>query len=138
MKFISINDFCSALYCAYVNGRELTPTATGQIQFTARVLDKGGDEYYRVECDGVRDFVHTSESPSPSRPEDRTELSVIELEGEPRNWRVWFNPWYVEVLEFRCDTIRINGSEVRGKGHRLQDTIPIGRPQIPPYQARAT
>jgi hypothetical protein len=138
VKFISINDFCSALYCACVNGEELRPTATAQIRFTARVLDKGTEEYYRVECDCVRDFVHTSESPSRSRSEDRTELSVVELEGEPTNWRVWFNPWYLAVIEFRCDTIRINGSEVRGKGHRRQDAIPIGRPQIPPYQARAT
>jgi hypothetical protein len=138
VKFVSIDDFCSALYCAYVNGREFRSTTAGQIQFTARILDAGVEEYYLVECDGVRDLVRQSESPDPRRPEDRTELSVVELEGEPRNWRLWFNPWYLEQIEFRCDTIRINGSEVRGKGHRLQDALPIARPQIPPYQSRPT
>jgi hypothetical protein len=138
VKVVSITDFCSALYCAFVNGQEFTPTATGQIRFTARVLDNGAEEYYRVECAGVRNFVRKSELPGPTRPEDRTELSVVELEGEPNNWRVWFNPWYLEEIEFRCDTLRINGAEVRGKGHRLQDALPIGRPLIPPYQSRAT
>jgi hypothetical protein len=136
-KFVSINDFCSALYCGFVNDHELAPTS-GQIRFTARVMDGMSEEYYRVECDGVRDFVRRSESPAPSEPDDRTELSVVELKGEPGKWCLWFNPFYRHEIEFGCDVIRINGSEVRGKGGRLQDELPASRPQLPPHPSRAT
>ena len=90
---ISIPDFCAALYCAEGRWDALSTAPTGRIVLTARALDTGREDYYHVEFLGVRDYhVQTDSSRPESERGDRLELSVVELEGEPGAWRVWFNP----------------------------------------------
>jgi hypothetical protein len=48
-----------------------------------------------------------------SHPQSSLELSVVGLEqGEDRQWKVYFNPWYTAELEFECERILVDGSEV--------------------------
>jgi hypothetical protein len=138
MVEISIEDFCIALYCAYTRYDAVAPDAAGTISFTARALDADREDYYRVQCIGVRDYSFRSESQdSKWGPEDRLELSVVELEGAPGNWRVWFNPFYTHQIEFRCRQLRVNGAEVVGRGKHLQDELPDRAANVPPYSPGA-
>jgi hypothetical protein len=138
MTEISIEDFCIALYCAYTRFDSLAPDAAGRITFTARTLDSDHEEYYRVECVSVRDFAYRSEVRDDNwGPEDRLELSVVELEGAPGSWRVWFNPFYLHEIEFRCRQLRLNGAEVVGGGKHLQDELPSRAAKVPPYSPGA-
>ncbi len=134
---VSIEDLCIALYCAYTHPDALKPNASGRIAFTARLLDEDRENYFRAEFEQVRDYTYRTESGHELGPEDRLELSVIELEGEPHDWRVWFNPWYLHEIEFRCGRILLNGAEVVGSGRHIQDGLPKRAPLIPPYQAGA-
>jgi len=138
MAEISIEDFCIALYCAYTRFDALAPDVAGTITFTARVLDTDREDYYRVQCTGVRDYSVRSDSQhSRWAPEDRLELSVVELEGAPGSWRVSFNPFYTHEIEFRCRQLRVNGAEVVGRGKHLQDELPGRAPKVPPYSPGA-
>lgn len=131
MAIVAIEDFCIALYCAYARHDALKPDADARIVFTARVLDGDCEDYVRVECVGVREYVFRTESEW--GPDDRLELSVVELEGQPGDWRVWFNPWYCHEIEFRCSRILVNGADVVGRGRHLQDALPHRSAVVPPY-----
>jgi len=134
MPEISIEDFCIALYCAEARFDNLAPNAAGMIAFTARTLDGGQEEFYRVECHGVKEYSVESEANEARwSPEDRLELSAVELDGAPGSWRVWFNPFYVHRIEFRCRQLQVNGAEVVGRGHHLQDELPSRAAKVPPY-----
>jgi hypothetical protein len=134
MTEISIEDFCIALYCAYTRFDAVAPDAAGNVSFTARTLDAGQDDFFRVECSGVRDFQVRSQTRIQAwQPQDKLELSVVELEGAPGSWRVWFNPFYSHEIEFRCRRILVNGAEVVGRGRHLQDELPTRSPKVPPY-----
>ena len=138
MAEISIEDFCIALYCAYTRFDSLAPSEAGRITFTAQALDTDREEYFRVDCAGVRDFEFHSEVKDPRwGPEDRLELSVVELEGAPGAWRVWFNPFYLHEIQFRCRQLRVNGAEVVGRGRHLQDGLPTRAAKVPPYSPGA-
>jgi hypothetical protein len=123
---VSIEDFCVALYCAYTRPDALNPDAAGRIAFTARV----GESSFRAEFEGVREYAH-NKGGQPLEPQDQLELSVVELEGEPGAWRVWFNPWYVQEMEFRCSRILLNGAEVVGRGRHPQDDLPKRPAEVP-------
>jgi hypothetical protein len=134
MTEISIEDFCIALYCAYARFSSVAPDAAGRIAFTARTLDSDREEYYRVECAGVRDFAFRSEVKDATwGPQDALELSVVALEGAPGSWRVWLNPFYLHEIEFSCRQIHLNGAEVVGRGKHLQDELPTRAAKVPPY-----
>ena len=138
MAEISIEDFCIALYCASTRFDTLAPDAVGTITFTARALDTDREDYYRVQCIGVRDFSVRSEAKGVRwAPDDRLELSVVELEGAPGSWRVWFNPFYLHQIEFWCRQLRVNGAEVVGRGKHLQDALPARAAVVPPYSPGA-
>jgi hypothetical protein len=138
MAEISIEDFCIALYCSYTRFDSLAPDDTGTITFTARALDSTREDYYRVQCIGVREISFRSESREAKwDPDDRLELSVVELEGAPGSWRVWLNPFYTHEVEFRCHQLRVNGAEVVGRGKHLQDELPARAPVVPPYSSGA-
>ena len=138
MTEITIEDFCIALYCSFTRFDALAPDAAGTITFTARALDGDREDYYRVQCIGVKDFSHRRELKEPEwTAEDRLELSAVELEGAPGSWRVWFNPFYLHEIEFRCRQLRVNGAEVVGRGKHLQDELPARTANVPPYSAGA-
>jgi len=138
MTEISIEDFCIALYCAYTRFDSMAPDPLGRIAFTTRTLDTDREEYCRVECAGVRDFAVRSESGDAAwGPEDRLELSVVEVEGAPGSWRVWFNPFYQHEIEFRCRQLRLNGADVVGRGKHIQDELPSRAAKVPPYSPGA-
>jgi hypothetical protein len=138
MTEISIEDFCIALYCAYTRFNAVAPDAAGNLTFTARTLDGDRDEFYRVEFTGVQDFSFRSEAPDPKwGPQDKLELSAVELEGAPGSWRVWFNRFYQHEIEFRCRQLRVNGAEVVGRGKHLQDELPARAANVPPYSPGA-
>ena len=130
---ISIANFCAALYCAETRWEAFATAPTGRIVFTARTLDTGQENYYRVEFDNVRDYSCQNETSRGWEPGDRLELSIVELEGEPGAWRVWFNPWYLHEIQFWCTRIRVNGAEVVGRGKHVQDWLPDRVPDVPPY-----
>jgi len=138
MTEISIEDFCIALYCSYTRFDALAPDAAGTITFTARALDEDREDYYRVQCTGVKDFSYRSESQNAEwTAADRLELSVVELEGAPGSWRVWFYPFYQHEIEFHCRQVRVNGAEVVGRGKHLQDELPTRVANVPPYSPGA-
>jgi hypothetical protein len=138
MPEISIEDFCVALYCAHARLDALTPDAEGTIRFTARTLDGDHEEYWRVQCMQVQDFGTRSDAGATSwELEDRLELSAVELEGAPGNWRVWFNPFYLHEIEIRCRRLYLNGAEVVGRGRHLQDELPTRQAKVPPYSPGA-
>jgi len=130
---ISIADFCAALYCAYAPADAFEPSGTAQITFTARSTENGHDLRYRVAFDGVTDLTARHEGSYSSALRGPLELSVIEVEGRPGQWRVWFNPWYLHEIEFRCTEIRLNGASVRGTGRHLQDELPTRTPAVPSF-----
>jgi hypothetical protein len=139
---VSIREFCQALYCTLTRWEAFGQDDAQRISFTA--LDTSRDErrLYRVEFVGVQDFRWQEEneplrgSAMPRRfPDDRLELSDIELERDAEGWRFWCDPWYSRTIEFRCRGIRLNCVEVIGTGKWLQDSLPLSRPDIPPYPA---
>ncbi len=133
MTEISIEDFCIALYCTYTQFDALSPDAAGTIAFTARMVETGREVNCRVQCTGVHGFEFRSEVPDPKwGPQDQLELSVVELEGAPGSWRIWFNPFYLHEIEFRCGQLSVNGAEVVGRGKHLQDGLPARPADVPP------
>ena len=52
-------------------------------------------------------------------PSDRLELSVVELEGAPGRWRLWFNPFYSHQIEFRRPPVAL------GSGPSIGDTAEV-------------
>jgi hypothetical protein len=124
MPSIDPRRFCEALYCAYAPVDAFASAASGRIAFTAHVTDRGRETAYRVEFTGVRAFTRKPDPTPESDEGDRLELSVLELEREAHNWRIWFNPWYLEEIEFRCDGISLDGAPVTGTGRWLQDSLP--------------
>jgi len=116
--------FCEALYCASAPGDAFASAATGRIAFTAHVTDRGREIAHHVEFMGVRAFTRKRNHTPASDAGDRVELSVIELEREAHGWRIWFNPWYLEEIEFWCERIRLDGAPVAGTGRWLQDSLP--------------
>jgi len=134
---VSIEDFCIALYCAYTRPDTLKPNSQSRITFTARLLDADREDYFRAEFEGVREYTYRSDSGHELGPDDTAELSMVELEGESGNWRVWLYPWCLHEIEFRCDRIRLNGAEVVGRGRHLQHWLPKRSPVVPPYSRGA-
>jgi hypothetical protein len=101
-----------------------TVSATGEIKFSARATDVGVQSVHSVEFIGVREFVRNRAVPAQFGDGDALELSVVELEREAAGWRAWFNPWYIEEIEFHCERIFLDGFEVAGTGRWLQDELP--------------
>lgn len=126
MEVISARQFCELLYCAIVPVDAFFGADSGHIRFTARATANGPDATYSVEFSGVRDFTRKQDTECEPEPGDLLELSVIELERMGPAWRVWFNAWYVEQIEFQCEQIFIDDIEVSGSGRWLQDTPPKG------------
>ncbi len=120
----SIREFCEALYCAYAPLDAFTVSATGEMQFSARATDAGVQVVHRVAFIGVRDLTRNRAVPEQPGVRDTLELSVVELEREAAGWRAWFNPFYVEEIEFHCERIFLDGFEVIGTGRWLQDELP--------------
>ena len=136
METVSIRAFCEALYCTLTRWEAFVLDSEQRISFTA--LD--GVRVYRVEFPEVRDFRWQEEheppqdrTPARRFPDDRLELSDVELEREADGWRFWCDPWYSRSIEFRCAAIRLNGIPVSGTGKWLQDELPDVNPDIPPY-----
>ena len=126
MTSISPRGFCEAIYCAVapLDAFDVEPT-TRRIAFDARVTYQGKTKVHRVAFEGVHELTRKDPTDSgPRDPGDRIELSVVEVEREPGGWRVWFNPWYLEQIEFRCDRIQLDDAEVDGSGRWLQDDLP--------------
>ena len=138
MTTVSIEDFCAAIYCGFTDVDAFKPRADGEIAFTAEVTNARRKAFYRVEFGGVSDYRFASGSKHELHsPEDRLELTVVEIDGHPGAWRAWFNPWSLYEYEFCAEWIRINGAEVVGTGRHLQDWLPPHRPAVPPYSAGA-
>ena len=135
MTDISTQDFCAALYCAEVSGASFAVNESGRIAVVARSVINGAEKYYRVEFDGVSDCSWRDDQDRPVVPDDdyRLELSVLEVERLSNEWRIWMNPYYHTVIEFRCVRIRLNGADVRGSGPWLQDELPGSEPVVPPF-----
>jgi hypothetical protein len=140
MTTVSIQAFCEALYCTLTRWEAFVADGAQRICFVALDAAQSGARLYQVEFAGVRDFRWQEEhEPAQVRamprrsPEDRLELSDVELEREADGWRFWCDPWYSRTIEFRCAAIRINGVAVSGKGKWLQDSLPSESPEIPPY-----
>ena len=135
MATVSIQDFCAALYCAHASYDALPVETQDRIGFTVRTIHAGEPALLHVEFDGVSQLKWKPEQPPSQRPfapGDHVELSVIEVEREPRGWRVWLNPWYTREVEFHCSSMRLNGAEVVGQGSWLQDELPQSPPLVPP------
>jgi hypothetical protein len=137
---VSIQAFCEALYCTLTRWEAFVPDNAQRIRFTALDAASSGARLYDVEFAGVRDFRWQEEhEPVQARamprrsPDDRLELSNVELEREADGWRFWCDPWYCRTIEFRCAAIRLNGVAVSGTGKWLQDELPSVAPHIPPY-----
>lgn len=140
MTTVSIQAFCEALYCTLTRWEAFVPDDAERIRFTALDAAPGETRLYEVEFVGVRDFRWQEDhEPAQARamarrlPDDRLELSDIELEREADGWRFWCDPWYCRTIEFRCAGIRLNGVAVDGTGKWLQDSLPSEKPEIPPY-----
>ena len=130
---ISMQDFCAAIYCALADSEAVPDVAEGTVVIAARSGESSPRDLL-LEFFRVQDYSRRTERPqpeSPRGPEDRVELSAVELEGEPGHWRVWLNPWYLEEIDFRCSSIRLNGLEVVGQGRWLQDELPTSSPRLP-------
>jgi hypothetical protein len=141
VETVSGQAFCEALYCTLTRWEAFVLDEAQCIRFIA--LD--GMRLYRVEFIKVRDFrwqeehEPPQERPMPRRlPDDRLELSAVELERETEGWRFWCNPWYCRTIEFRCAVIRLNGIAVGGTGKWLQDELPSVEPEIPPYSGEVS
>lgn len=132
---IGIRDFCAVVYCTQARGTAFAVGIGGRIDVVTRTVIDGSDEYYRVEFDDVAEFSWVDDSGRTLvvDPDYRLEFSAIELERTTNGWRVWLNPWYHTVIEFRCARIQLNGAEVVGSGRWLQDELPRHRPSFPPF-----
>jgi hypothetical protein len=137
---LSIQEFCQALYCTLARWEAFVPDDAQRIAFTALDTARGERLLYRVEFIDIRDFRWQEDNESPRAaamprqfPDQRLELSEVELEREAEGWRFWCNPWYCRTIEFRCAAIRLNGVAVSGSGKWLQDSLPDVNPDIPPY-----
>jgi hypothetical protein len=119
---MSIREFCETVYCAYAAHDALTLGPDARIAFNASVTNGARTIPYRLAFDDVRSFTRQPERPSD--PEDRIELTVIEVEREGGAWRVWLDLWGVQAVEFRCSRITLDGREVVGEGRWLQDWLP--------------
>jgi hypothetical protein len=124
MNEISMRMLCETLYCAYVPSDAFAVGSDDRIAFVARVTEAGQTAEHHVEFNGVHDLVRRHGLAAASEPGDQLELSVIETEHGPSDWRVWLNPWYLEEVEFRCARILLDGAEVVGEGRWLQDELP--------------
>src|ERR1700748_1528344 len=111
MAQISARQFCEMLYCAITPIDAFFGADSGHIRFAARSTENGRQTTYSVEFTGVRDFTWKHDTECEPEPGDLLELSVIELERLGSVWRVWFNAWYVEQIEFQCEQIFIDDSE---------------------------
>ena len=123
---ITPREFCERIYCGVtgLDAFDVDP-ATGRIAFGAQVTSGEQVAEHRVEFTAVRDITRRDpRDPAPGESGDRIELSVIEIERESDGWRLWFNPWYLEEIEFRCAAVRLDGEEVVGSGRWLQDDLP--------------
>ena len=123
---ISPRTFCESIYCGFapLDAFDVDPAAR-RIAFEARVTYQGQTSVHRVAFEGVHNL--TRKDPDdvvPREPGDRLELSVVEVEREAGGWRVWFDPWYLEQIEFRCDRIQLDDADVVGSGRWLQDDLP--------------
>ena len=140
MTTVSIQQFCEALYCTLTRWEAFVSDGAQRICFTALGTKAGERRLYRVEFIGVRAFCWQEDNESPRAsamprqfPDDRLELSDVELEREDEGWRFWCDPWYCRTIEFHCDTVRLNDIAVSGSGKWLQDWLPSVDPDIPPY-----
>lgn len=73
-------------------GRRVHRGTDGNISFTARTIDSGVSKTYKVPFVQVRQFSRRADVRLTGEPDDRLELSVIEVQREPAGWRVWLNP----------------------------------------------
>lgn len=140
MSTVSACAFCEALYCSCAAWEAFSDAPSGRIEFTAFTTDCGVHAFYRVQFVGVRDFRWRREgeparasTPPRDVPDDRLELSDIDLERDGDGWRFWCDPWYVHEVEFRCAAIYLNGAEVTGTGRWLQDGLPERPPVVPVF-----
>ena len=117
--------FCETLYCAFTAVDAFAMAPNGRMTLGAHTVEHGNSSLHQVEFIGVRGLRRERDrGVREAQPGDALELSVIELERESEGWRVWFNPWYVEEIEFHCDRIILDGVEVKGTGRWLQDDLP--------------
>ena len=121
---VSVRQFCESLYCAMTPIDAFSAAASGNIHFIARLTANGRESVHSVEFNGVRDFTRQRDTECEPEAGDRLELSVVELERGGSGWKVWFNPWYVEEIEFRCERIFLDAIEVTESGRSLQDSLP--------------
>lgn len=126
MNTLTPRSFCETIYCGIASADALElDRETRRIAFDAVVTDNGESRTYHVEFRGVSSMIKNDWSNRRDpEPTDLIELSVIEIEREPDAWRVWLNPWYLHVIEFRCEAIHLNGAEVVGNGRWMQDGLP--------------
>jgi hypothetical protein len=124
LGFLSPRQFCEAVYCAFAPSDAFDQTADGRIAFSTEAMSAGMLSRHDLVFVDVHGFTRKPPVLEPVDPGDRLELSVVELEREPSGWRVWFNPWYITEIEFRCQQIFLDGAEVRGEGRWLQDDLP--------------
>ncbi len=129
---IAIQDFCAAIYCAECSWAEFGLDEGSNIHVVLNLIDAGSRHRLQVSFEQVSDFRQQSDHSDrpPPGPTDRLELSAVELEGRPGEWRFWTNPWYLHEIEFRCRNIMINGHEVAGQGRGFQDELPLSRPSL--------
>ena len=119
-----MREFCETLYCAFAPLDAFSISADGRIQFFAQVTSGGVQSEHRAEFIGVRGLSRHRDAPYQLQDGDVLELSVVELEREAGKWRVWFNPWYLEEIQFHCERIFLDGLEVTGTGRWLHDELP--------------
>ena len=134
MTTLSIQEFCAAVYCAIAPCDAIPRPPGERLIFDATTEDGNTPQRLRLEFEGLRDFsrrVDAGRVDRPCEPGDLLELSVVEVEGRPGAWRVWFNPWYLTEIEFWCTGIRLNGLEVTGSGRWVQDDLPSSSPALP-------
>lgn len=126
MSTITLREFCERIYCGFCqqDAFEVDP-ATGDITFEVQIVSAHRESRHRVQFTSVHELTRNIPAgAAANQPGDKIELSVIELEREPRGWRVWFNPWYLSEIEFHCGAIHLDGAEVTGTGGWLQDDLP--------------
>ena len=140
MASISAEDFCAAVYCAYAAHDALPPDPRPRIAFVAESTDQATKQLLAIVFDGVADLRWTpalAAGQPPYAAGNRLELSVVELDGQPAAWQVRLNLWYTHDVEFGCERITLNGAEVVGEGHFVQDWLPARRPVVPAYEQGA-
>lgn len=119
-----MRQFCEAVYCGIAPADALRPSTDGRIAFPVRLTDAGRTAMHAVAFEEVRDYRRSTGGQREPASGDVTELSMVEVERESSAWRVWFKPWYLDEVEFRCQRITFDGREVTGGGRWLQDELP--------------